>query len=250
MEDKLQDLIKYLEDSLVLSTPLIENDPSYQQIKDNIPSIIEMSLMSMGKSVDDELTPKEKYLVVLKSLYVLYMRLATASAPEFDVSAEQVSFKKGDRFFHYTSLAEKAQADIEKAEQSDIECADITISTRNGTIRNYNLSKGQKVNLQVGTVSSTSAELSWNMFNLGYGEFCKYALMYSTKSIYDEYSVPILRQGNDVDTISFWDIKRTKYRLMNLSPNTTYYIVMVFYNRDGHKSIEQVELMTGDAENG
>ena len=100
MEDKLQDLIKYLEDSLVLSTPLIENDPSYQQIKDNIPSIIEMSLMGMGKSVDDELTPKEKYLVVLKSLYVLYMRLATASAPEFDVSAEQVSIKKGDRFIH------------------------------------------------------------------------------------------------------------------------------------------------------
>ena len=62
--------------------------------------------------------------------------------------------------------------------------------------------------------------------------------------------MPILRQGNDVDTISFWDIKRTKYRLMNLSPNTTYYIVMVFYNRDGHKSIEQVELMTRDAENG
>ena len=66
MEDKLQNLIEYLEDSLVLSTPLIENDPSYQQIQYSIPSIIEMSLMGIGKSVDDELTPKEKYLVVLK----------------------------------------------------------------------------------------------------------------------------------------------------------------------------------------
>lgn len=250
MEDKLQDLIKYLEDSLVLSTPLIENDPAYQQIKESIPSIIEMSLMGMGKAVDEELTPKEKYLVVLKSLYVIYMRLATSSAPEFDVSAEQVSFKKGDRFFHYTSLAEKAQADIEKAEQSDIECADITISTRNGTIRNYNLSKGQSVNLQAGTVNPTSVELSWNMFNLGYGEFRKYVLMYSTELIYDEYSVPVLRQENDVETISFRDIKRTKYRLMNLSPSTKYYIVMVFYNMDGHKSIEQVEIQTGDVDNG
>ena len=46
----MQILVDYLTDSLMLSTPLIENDPAYLQLKDSIPKIIEMAVRSIGKS--------------------------------------------------------------------------------------------------------------------------------------------------------------------------------------------------------
>ena len=68
--------------------------------------------------------------------------------------------------------------------------------------------------------------------------------MFSETPIYDEYSVPKIRSGNDVSVKDFYDIKRTKYRLENLKPNTTYYLVLVFHSRDGNQSIECIEVET------
>lgn len=248
---KLDFLVDYLTDSLMLSTPLIKNDPAYQHLEDSIPSIICMSMLSLGKDDIEELSATELNLLGLKSLYTIYLRLATVTAPEFDVSAEQVSFKKGDRFFHYTSLAEKVAEQIQSAELSSyVEVADIRISSRNGTIRNYNLSRSQNLNFRTNKVTSYSAELEWKMFNLSFGEFYKYTLMYSESPIYDEYSVPSIRSGNDVFVQDFYDIKRTKYRLSNLKSNHTYYLVLIFHNRDGNKSIEQIEVTTLKAYDG
>lgn len=245
MSPNLVFLQDYLTDSLMLSTPLIKNDPAYQHLKDSIPSIIEMSMLSLGKDNIDELSATELNLLGLKSLHTIYLRLATLTAPEFDVSAEQVSFKKGDRFFHYTSLAEKVAEQIQLAELSSyVEVADIRISSRNGTVRNYNLSRNQKLNFKLNKVTTHSAELEWKMFNLSFGEFYKYSLMFSETPIYDEYSVPKIRSGNDVSVKDFYDIKRTKYRLENLKPNTTYYLVLVFHSRDGNQSIECIEVET------
>lgn len=247
MGTKLELLLSYLEDSLMLSTPLIENDPAFQQIKEDIPSIIEMSMISLGKENFDELSNKEIHLVCLKSQYTIYLRLATASAPEFDVSAEQVSFKKGDRFFHYTSLAEKISTELKTLEIGDVEVVQVVIGARNGTIRNYNLSKPQNLNFKVNSVNPYSVELSWKMYNTSLGQFKKYTLMYSEKPIYDEYAIPKFRSGNDVKVLDFYDIKRTKLRLSDLKPNTKYYLVLTFHSRDGGSSTEQIEVQTGES---
>lgn len=245
MAEKLDIVLNYLTDSLMLKTPLIKKDPAYLQIEDNLSSIVNMSLLSMGKENVDDLTPQEIHLVTLKSLQTIYMRLAVASAPEFDVTAEQVAFKKGDRFFHYTSLAENVAAELDKAGyNTSLEVVDVRIASRNGTLRNYNLSRSQKVNLKVNSTKSQSVELEWKMFNLSYGEFAKYTLMYGEAPIYDEYASPVIRNGNDVRSLDFYDIRRTKYRLTGLKPNTTYYVLVMFHNRDGGKSIEEVEITT------
>lgn len=244
LSPKMQQILDYLTDSLMLSTPLINNDPAYQQLKDNIPSIISMASMSLGKEDVEDLTAQETYVASLKSLQIIYLRLATSVAPEFDVSAEQVSFKRGDRFFHYTSLAENVASTLASVDFDTVEIADVRISTRNGTLRNYNISLNQKVNLQLNTITQTSVELEWKMFNLSYGEFYKYTLMYSEAPIYDEYSVPMIREGKDIVVKDLYNIKRIKYRIMDLTPGTKYYLVMVLHSRAGNKSIEQVEFET------
>ncbi len=236
----------FLTDSLMLSTPMIANDPAYLQIKDSIPSIIDMTLMSFGAEDLDELSVKQTYILSLKCLHTIYLRLATASAPEFDVNAEHVGFKKGDRFFHYSALAEKVLEQIGQAEQGVLEVAQVRLSSRNGTLRNYNLSQNQRVNLQASS-SSTSIELSWNTFNLSLGDFKNYTLKYSTSPIYDEYSIPAVREGEDIKSLDFYDIKRTKYRITGLNPNSTYYILLMFKGRDGNISYQQVTSFTGGA---
>lgn len=245
MAEKLDVLTEYLTDSLMFSSPLIKRDPAFMQIEDNLPSIINMSLLSMGKEDVEELTPQEIHFVSLKCMHTIYMRLAVASAPEFDVTAEQVAFKKGDRFFHYSALAESVAAEMDKAGfNNTLEVVDVRIASRNGTIRNYNLSRSQKTNLRVNSVTHYSMELEWKMFNLNFGEFRKYTLMCSEKPIYDEYATPRIREGNDIRVLDFYDIKRVKYRLSDLKEDTKYYVVIIFHNRDGGKSIEQIEVLT------
>lgn len=245
MAEKCEVLIEYLTDSLMFRSPLIKRDPAFMQIEDNLPSIINMSLLSIGKEDVEELTPQEMSFISLKCLHTIYMRLAVASAPEFDVTTEQVAFKKGDRFFHYTSLAENVAAEIDKAGYgSFLEVVDVRLSSRNGTIRNYNLSRTQKTNFKTNSIRPHSIELEWKMFNLSYGDFRKYTLMYSENPIYDEYNSPQIRQGNDIRVFDFYDIKRTKYRLNDLTSGTRYYLVIIFEGRDGGKSIEQLEVLT------
>lgn len=237
-------IVSYLTDSLMLSTPLIENDPAYLQLKESIPSIINMSMLGIGKSDVEDLSSKEINVVVLKSLHTIYLRLAVSTAPEFDVSAEQVSFKKGDRFFHYTELAKQVLEQLDKEENSAIEVLDVRVSARNGSIRNYNLAVDQKIGLKTNTITDHSIELEWKMFNLTFGEFYSYTLMYSNAPIYDEYSIPRVREGNDIIKLDFFDIRRTKLRLMNLEQDKKYYILMIFHSRDGHRTYEQIEAFT------
>ena len=244
LSPNMQLIVSYLTDSLMLSTPLIENDPAYLQLKDSIPSIINMALVSLGKDDVEELNKHEILLVVLKSLHTIYLRLAMSTAPEFDVSAEQVSFKKGDRFFHYTELAKNVAEQLDKEENSAVEVLDVRVSTKNGSIRNYNLAVDQKIGLKTNTITDHSIELEWKMFNLTYGEFHSYNLMYSEIPIYDEYAIPKVREGNDIIKLDFFDIRRTKLRLMDLEAGKKYYILLIFRNRDGHKTYEQIEVET------
>ena len=120
----------------------------------------------------------------------------------------------------------------------------VTVATKDGTIRNYNLSREQPVKLSIDLVSDNSIELSWNKFDVSYGNFKRYSLYYGLKPMYDEYADTVLDISKALTTQMFYDINRTKYRLNNLSANTNYYIVLVFEGRNGAKSLVSQEVMT------
>ena len=64
--------------------------------------------------------------------------------------------------------------------------------------------------------------------------------MYSKEPIYDEYAETKLRDGLDITKFDFYDIKRLKYRLTDLEADTSYYIVIVFYSRDGSFTASEI----------
>ena len=51
--------------------------------------------------------------------------------------------------------------------------------------------------------------------------------MYSEIPIYDEYAIPKVREGNDIIKLDFFDIRRTKLRLMDLEAGKKYYILLI-----------------------
>lgn len=239
-------LVSYLTDSLMLSAPLINQDPAFAQLQEDMPKIVEQSAKRLGKTVE-EITPDEEYIVILYAKLEVFQRLALAVAPEFDVTVEQASFKKGNRFFHYTALAQEVQTELEtNASIYTVIVKSVTVATKDGTIRNYNLSREQTVKLSIDSVGTNSIELSWNKFDLSYGEFRRYALYCGLEPMYDEYADTILDISKALTTQMFYDINRIKYRLNNLSANTTYYIVLVFEGRNGAKSLVSQEVMTNE----
>lgn len=230
----------------MLDTPMIADDPAYQQLESKIPSVINMALLSMNKDDVEGLSNEEMHIVVLKCLHTLYLRLAVAVAPEFEGSAEQVTFKKGQRFAHYSTLADKVKQELDAVYFGDISFADVKIVARNGTRRNYNLGEEQKVNVKLEVPTSDSVELEWGKFNQSFGEFERYTLLCSKNKIYDEYAVPKLAVTEETLTREFYDIHRTKYRLTGLSSNTHYYLVLILKCKNGVKSIGQFEFDTSE----
>lgn len=248
---KMLMLIDYITDSLMLDTPMIADDPAYQQLEGKIPSIINMALLSMNEEDVESLTNEQLHCVVLKCLHTLYLRLAVAVAPEFEGSAEQVTFKKGQRFAHYSTLADKVKKELDETYVDDIKFADVKIVARNGTRRNYNLGEEQPVMFCGNGITTNSVELTWGKFNTSYGSFDRYILMYDTEPIYDEYSVPKLKViPNQTVVREFFDIHRTKFRLTGLSPETHYYIVLILKGKDGVKSFTTLEIVTETLDEG
>lgn len=244
MDKKEALLVQYLIDSLMLSAPLISNDPAFVQLKDDIPKIVEQSAKRIGKTVE-EITTDEEYIVILYSKLEVFQRLALAVAPEFDVTVEQASFKKGNRFFHYTALAQAVQQELDSsASIYTVIVKPVTVASKNGTIRNYNLSREQEVSIVADKVTTESIELSWKKFDLSYGEFYRYALYYGLEPMYDEYADTVLDTSKALSSQMFYDIKRTKYRLSNLKSNVTYYIVLISEGRDGAKSLATLDVLT------
>lgn len=245
---KMLKLVDYLTNSLMLDTPMISDDPAYQQLEGTIPSIIEMAMLSLDKDNVDDLSSKEIRFVVLKTMYTLYLRLAVATAPEFDASAEQVTFKKGNRFNHYITLADRVKKELEDELSGNyfnvIEFADVRLASRDGKRRNYNLSETQAVKLQVDNVGTNTVEISWKMFDTFFGSFAKYTLMVGQDLIYDEYAVPKLQVTDKTMVKEFFDIKRTKFRVSQLNEGEHYYIALMMTGTNGAQSIQQVEVTT------
>ena len=158
-DSNLELITQYLIDSLMLSTPSIENDPAFASVEKSIPTIIKMSIVSIGKDNAEELTSEEINIVILKCLHTIYLRLALAVAPEYDASTEQVTFKKGDRVYHYTSLADKIKEELDEAiSNSPVEVKDIILRARDGSLRNYKLSQEQTIKFKIN---------STNVYSLG-----------------------------------------------------------------------------------
>lgn len=221
-------------------SPLLETDPAYIALQGRIGVYVDLSIKSLGYTVDT-LPVELEYYVVLLTLKQLFRILAVSKAPEFNIESEFTKVSKSDRFKHYMELIKEIQREIELWEsggiRDTIKSAEVVISGRDGTVRNYNLSHSQVATLIVSGVTSKSAELTWTPFDLSRGRFSSYDILIGTKILYDDFADEPILYSNALEHKVLTDCKRNKTRFNALIPGTTYHVVVVYRGYNGSKDI-------------
>lgn len=180
-------VLNFIRDGLMLTTPLIENDPAYAALSENLVETVEVIALTNEMDTNN-LTPSEMKKLLLLVKIELYTRLALASAKEYDFNLEYAGFKKASRFKHYMALVENAQNDLAylDSESYEVYSKEMLISNRDGSRRNYINGRNATIEL-VAVRKGSDLLLDWKIKG-GSSMLLGYKLYYSTEDFYDEYS--------------------------------------------------------------
>lgn len=241
----IAELIEYLESSMY--TPLLEADPAYLKIKADLGSIINHEIRKRGYILT-ELPSQDEGAVILYAKKEVYMRLAVSTAPNYDMEAEFTKLLKSKRFDHYIDLVEAVQKDIEElrkaGQMESVRVADVTLSRKDGTYRNYALAQPQTlINVSATNITQNTADLDWTLFDLSKSGFLSYDIIASSQPVYDPYEMPPVNYSAE-QVIKVTDVQRTKFRLKTLTPNTHYYVAVVYCASNGRFNVAQVDFTT------
>jgi hypothetical protein len=257
----LSEITSYITEAI--STPLLSSDPVFQGLTvadattklsgiDRIIKYIceasEYDITVSGDVTFIDVPTNEMQFLVLLVKKEIYERLATAFAAEWNVETEFTKLLKSDRFTHYSKLLTYVQKEITQAVNSgkfgSIQVGELVTQGRDGTLRNYNLANAQTADLKSANITATSVELTWSDFDSRISRFAYYDLYVSRVNPYDPYSDPVLDVNVAENRYRFTDITRTKYRLTNLLPATTYYIVILYRSANGREDMNCINFTT------
>lgn len=245
---KREELVPYLRKSLSLQDPNIENDPAYVFTDDDLYAVLKMAVIEHNPRYTELNFPEnEQYFLVLLAKKEIYYRLASSSAPFYPLQAEGAGLRKDYRFEHYMSLIRIVNNEYKDKYDKfirdiPVEQGELFVPSRHFTGRTYSLMETPVVELEVVAVRSDSADLKWKQFDVLGGMFWKYEIYVSESPIYDEFEDLI--DSGATKVVEITDIRRTKYRLKDLVPETHYYILVVAKDLNGIKGYSEVEIDT------
>lgn len=250
--------INYLRASVRLQAPETETDIAYKFTNDDLYGILEVVTPVHAKDFTIDTLPDSMfYFTVLLAKREIYYRLASSTAPFYPLSAEGAKLEKNVRFDHYLSLVKVTMEEYDSLTSSggsgsgSDDLFSGTISTYQATLggdtyfrRFMELADSPEVTLTVGMIGETSANLDWTRFDSTLGvNFMEYRIYVDTNPIYDEYGIlPISPLAKPVFVSR--DVRRTKIRVDELIPDTTYYALVETETRHGLKGYSQVEFKT------
>lgn len=242
----LADLTQYLQDSI--TTPLLEQDPVYQDLKDlGIELIIRQIIRQRGYTIDT-LPPREEEIVILLAKKEVYMRLATNVAPEWDIETQYTKLLKATRFDHYIKLVATVQDDIIILQKNGlfnfVEANEMYISARNGYARNYQLAPAQYPVLKVSNITSTTADMIWNQFDATISRFSAYELFIGKDNLYDPFEDQVIQKASIVNSYYVVDGRKVNLRVKNLKPSTHYHALLVFRATNLRSDYSQIQFTT------
>ena len=212
-----------------INTPLLVADPAYIAIKADLASIVSFYA---SRYTNEE-------LILLYSKKEVYLRLATAVAPSYDLEAQFTKLTKSVRFDHYFKLVNMVQAEITANSElyTEVQHADVVMESRDGGARNYYLDNLQTGTLTISNITSSTVDLDWTCFDTSSSNFSHYDVYLSTSVMYDPYEEVELKLNVAEKSYRLVDIFKNKLRVKDLSSATKYYVVLVYYAKSGRKTI-------------
>lgn len=245
------EMVLYLRENLSVQNLAESVDLNYLNMTDDTLGLyLKTATTRLLPMADDpSLAPPDyHYLIILYAKKDLYFTLATATAPFVDMGAEGAYIKLGDRYNHYMALIKQVNDEIKSVEDTGLGSSgyntltsfNVLLSNRYYTQRSYALSVPPAVYVRNDGVTSTTANLSWYVMT-PYA-LVSYRIYVSTSSMYDSYISNSL--ANELPVVVINDTRQQSCRLENLSPGTTYYIVVSVDNIHGVKGFKQIAVTT------
>lgn len=244
----VQEIIKFLRQSVIVQ------DPEVVTVDEDFLSMTEeefiLALQISLSKIDPEdtiynLSNENLYPLILITKKELYHRLAVKSATDYTLqSSGGAILNKSDIFDHYYKLIEEVEKEYNNYLSTGIsvKVGEVLLSSRYFSQRNYNLAKAPNVRVILDTIYSDKVELSWELTRID--KFAFYELYISENPIVDKYTPenPIKATAKKLKQIK--DIHQNCFRVENLKPDTTYYLVVLAEERNGLRGFEEIKFTT------
>lgn len=245
---KTADLVKFLRKSIAIQDEGT-HDPAYLVMTDEeIELVLDVVLTRDYPHLIsiDNITSEQIYPVILLAKKELFYSLAILHAPLYDIGADNNNYlKRSQRFDHYLKLIEQIDEEFEKFKnngfgQNTLTSFNLLLDNPFYIARNNKLSVAPVVNIVTAEPESKSIELNWSVTSPH--EIDSYYIYASTEPMYDEYVINSMRAYKPL--ISIQDVRQRKCRIINLIPNTLYYVVIGAKNSYGVFGYTQIVVTT------
>lgn len=253
----LENLVAYLKESCFVDNPEITLDSEFLALDDKqLEGILYVASFKAKINLND-LSEANLYLLMLIAKKELFYRLATKSAPLYNISSDGGVLARRDRFSHYSQLIqlveeeyktylEELSLDTDTSNTdsygNDYTHGEIFIASRYHSIRNYTHAKNPVIKLNVDNVYSDKVEISWKLKRIN--KFSNYILyINNTNNIIDIYNNNEIMEGSE-KILSVRDIHKNKFRIENLEPGKIYHLAIVVQEQNGLKGFDEVQFVT------
>lgn len=232
----LDQMIKYLRVNVNVQDPTIATeDPVYMSLSDeDLLLHLEVALSRDFPAIAslEYVTSEQLYPLMLVAKKELFYALAIQVAPEHDIGADNNNYLKRDqRFRHYMQLIQQVDKEHDKyltngggaSGFNTLTSHEVLLSTRRTSPRNYEHGTRPVVRVFVGEITPTSIEVHWTSSMLS---FLNYKVYVSTQPVLDLFNPrkPIKESATLLEVI--YDAHHTSTRIINLQPETAYYIAV------------------------
>lgn len=217
-------------------------DPAYLAMTDeDLTLFVKLAVSRAYPSVSSlsNLPEGSEYPVVLLAKIELYTKLAVAKADKVDMGVDNNNYIKQDqRFQHYMKLVQSAKDQyntwLDNEGQGEVSSFDVTLDNRHYTHRNYEKQARPKVSVSIDGVTSNSVEFHWKVSNTSH--FGAFKVFVSSKPIIDLFSEGSSYQSKlDSEAklvMNTHDIRSTEKRIVNLDPDSTYFVAVISVERN------------------
>lgn len=178
------------------------------------------------------------YPILLLARRELYFKLATISAPLYNLTADGASLSQTQRFEHYMQLIKQIDSEYQDYEENGgssgtVSTYNVSIANRYATRYNEVTVPPPAVSFYIDNVGDTFVEVSWES-NLHKIDFkCYKVYISSSGEIFDEYEGKVSENATLVSEVK--NIWHKKCRIKGLTPNTSYYVGVVVDTTNGKK---------------
>lgn len=252
----VEELIKYLRLNVCIQDPNITQDTVYLNMSDeDIRLYMEVALSrDFPNETLDTLPNDSIYPLILLSKKEMFYALAVASAPDYNLGADNNNYlKRSERFSHYMTLVEAASKEYEQYLEDGgaggyaLTSHNVTLSERYYTKYNYENGLAPALSLFLKEVGTDYVEIEWKAQSPSH--FKHYEVYVSDTPIVDLSNLEkhISPDAQKVATIKDYHQRSCKIKGINEMICNQIYIAVVAEQMNLRKAYSQIVLENSES---